>query len=56
MDGFPNSKEQFNAMIEHGIVPDDVIVFREENNDNEVLMNRWNKLIRNGIFPTSLLV
>lgn len=40
LDNFPNTREQFNMMVDRGIVPDDVFVFRDDSN-NEILINRW---------------
>ena len=47
-DNFPQNKEQFNMLVERGIIPDDVIVFREESTASNILINRWNELHREG--------
>ena len=35
-------------LVERGIIPDDVIVFREESTASNILINRWNELHREG--------
>jgi len=55
LDNFPTTKDQLNMMIERGIVPDDVIVFREDSANNNILNERWENLNRpNGDSSTSL--
>lgn len=49
LDGFPQTKEQFTAMVNRGIVPDDVIVFRDDTDTKEVLVSRWRENNVNGI-------
>lgn len=43
LDNFPHTKEQFTLIFDRGIIPDDVIVFREESNTNEILVERWHE-------------
>ena len=31
-------------LVERGIIPEDVIVFREESTAKNILINRWNEL------------
>ena len=42
-------------MIERGIVPDDVIVFREESNETETLINRWNERYGDGMIYIDMI-
>eukprot|EP00111_Clytia_hemisphaerica_P024229 TCONS_00071384-protein len=48
IDGFPRTKEEYNLMVDRGIVPDDVFVFNDDSSENECLVERWNKKHRNG--------
>lgn len=41
LDGFPHNKEQYNGMIDRGIVADDVIIFRDDSTANQSLIERW---------------
>ncbi|EDO36193.1 predicted protein [Nematostella vectensis] len=41
IDNFPRSREQFSAMVERGIIPDDVVILRDESDNGEFLLKRW---------------
>ena len=40
IDNFPHNRDQFSIMVERGIFPDEFIIFKDDSNDNEVLVKR----------------
>ena len=40
IDGFPQTKDHFNSMVERGIVPDEFIILKDDSNENDVLVKR----------------
>ena len=49
LDDFPRSREQFSAMIERNIIPDEVICLKDETENGELLIKRWYKDHKEGI-------
>ena len=43
LDDFPRSREQFSAMVERNIIPDEVICLRDDTENGEMLLKRWYK-------------
>lgn len=40
-DNFPRTREQWNAMLDRGILPDDVILLKDESENGNFLLKRW---------------
>ena len=41
MDGFPVNRDQWTSMIEHGVLPDSVVVLDDENTPPDYLLKRF---------------
>ena len=48
MDDFPRTREQFTAMIERNILPDEVICLRDDSDNGEFLLKRWYQTNKEG--------
>eukprot|EP00795_Rhopilema_esculentum_P017699 gene17699-9356_t len=47
LDNFPHTREQFNIMVERGILPDNLICLKDNSDGGELLLKRWHKLNKN---------
>ncbi len=50
LDNFPHTREQFNVMVERGIVPDNLICLKDNSEGGKMLLKRWYQLNKQGIF------
>ena len=41
MDNFPYNRDQWNAMVEKNLLPDEVICLKDESEHHEYLIKRW---------------
>lgn len=41
LDNFPRTRDQWTAMIEKAIMPDDVICLKDESENGDFLIKRW---------------
>eukprot|EP00794_Sanderia_malayensis_P000181 gene181-794_t len=44
LDNFPHTRDQFNVMVERGIIPDNLICLKDNSDGMEVLLKRWYRL------------
>jgi len=44
LDNFPHTREQFNLMVERGIIPDNLICLKDDSENGEALLERWYKI------------
>ena len=41
MDNFPRTRDQWNAMIEKGLLPDDIVCLKDDSEGGDFLVRRW---------------
>ena len=54
LDNFPHTREQFNLMVERGILPDNLVCLKDGSENEEFLLKRWYKLKRQGRYLFTL--
>ena len=55
LDDFPRSREQFSAMVERNIIPDEVVCMRDDSENGEFLLKRWYKDNKEGIIHLAFI-
>ena len=46
LDNFPRTRDQWNAMVEKSLLPDDIVCLRDESENGDFLVRRWYQLNR----------
>ena len=44
LDNFPQTREQFNLMVERGLLPNNLICLKDNSDGGSFLLKRWYKL------------
>lgn len=55
LDNFPQTREQFNLMVERGLLPNNLICLKDNSDGGSFLLKRWYKL-RTGQYQDALPV
>lgn len=53
LDNFPNTREQYDVMLDRGIIPDETILLKDESPATEVIHKRWQEKHADGMYSSS---
>ena len=54
LDNFPHTREQFNLMVERGLVPENLVCLKDGSENGEFLLKRWHRLKNHGEYESKL--